>query len=369
MDNPNLIKLEMAQMSIRGARFEEGEKMIQELIFSGALDNESLSIAWFSFGSSKFKRFINNQGTFEEFIYSMNKSYEADNNSAKMISDTTVNMICSLINNYTSIVSNCLDELKLNRKEIRNNAIMAVGSVALGAMSDNKYLKYGAYSFGALKGITLIGDALNSVNAEEKMNLCKLKLQQILESIVLLDTALSNLNSDLLENEILNSKAIQFILETQNSDSISGKLMNFYESLGDKQRSKLDIISKDDFLNLMNSKSIFTLDIIKNYSSQYKHLITDTNEILFAIKFKQGSFTKTSGFILFLKDAIVIVHVLVVFKATVTLKKLYYSDLPLSFMQFEPGSFGAKLILQFNQNELTYICSNDLVSLSEIFSL
>ncbi|MBM3232483.1 hypothetical protein FJZ21_03865 [Candidatus Pacearchaeota archaeon] len=369
MQNPNLIKLEMAQMSIRGGRFDEGEKMIEDLIFNASLDNESMSIAWFSYGTSKFKRFINSQGTFEEFIYAMNKSFEADNNSAQMISDSTVSMICSLINNYSLIISNCIEELRLNRKEIRNNSILAVGAVVLGSMTDNKYLKYGAYSYGALKGASIIGDTLNSISAQERMNLCKLKLQQILSSISSLDVSLQNLNNHLLNDEILNNKAIQFILETQNSDSIATKILNFYNSLNEKQRSNLDIRSKEEVISLMNSKSIISLNAFKNYSSKYRHLISNDDDILFAIEFKQGAFLKTSGFILFLKDSIIILHILVVWKATVTLEKLLYSDLPLGFMQFESALVGSKLILQYNQQELVFVCPNQLSTLSELFSV
>jgi len=49
--------------------------------------------------------------------------------------------------------------------------------------------------------------------------------------------------------------------------------------------------------------------------------------------------------------------------------KNWVDMLPLGFMQFETNMIGSKLILQYNQKEITYSCSSRLVELSKLFSV
>lgn len=375
MSEGNFIKLEMAQMAIRGNRFDEGEKMIQELLFSNSLDPESSSIAWFTYGSSKFKRFIQNDATFEEIIYAMNKSYDADPNSEKTISDTFFSMTCSLIQNYSTIIYKCLEELKRLNQEVTINKIKLVGGVILGSVLDerNKYLKYAAYSYSVIKGIELIGNFLDNKSTEEKIIYCTSKLKQILSDINQLNIRLQYVNKSVLEDEILNNKTIQFIIESQNSSSTADKLMRFKNSLNENEKNRAGIIESSEIIQKMNASSLFsklTGDLITMWNSHYKHLINNGDKILFGIIFKRSTFGNSSGFIIFLDESFVILNItLSGMKQNSFIKKISYSELNIGDITVAESMLSTSLTFRYKGEVIVYSCDKILNSLNQFFSI
>ncbi len=369
-----MIKLEMAQMAIRGSRFDEGEKMIQDLIFGNLLDHESLSIAWFSFGSSKLKRFVQDQATFEEFIYGMNKSYHADPNSAQTISDTFVGLTCALIQNYSTTLYSCLEQLKQLNKEASLNKIKLIGGVLIGSVLDdrNKFLKYSAYTYSAIKGLEIIGNSLTNKTIQEQIAYCTKKIKQILNEILSIDPEIRKFNSTILDDEILNNRTIQFILESQNPDSIADKLIKFKTNIPLNDKSDVGILEPDEIITKMNTSSLLSRinpDQMISGNSKYKHLIDNNDSILFGIKFKRGDFPVTFGFFIFLKNSFVAYHWTNGLKPVFFIHKIPYSSLNIGDISVQDGMIKTNLILRYNGETVEYACSKHLKRLNEVFSI
>jgi hypothetical protein len=374
MDNGSMIKLEMAQMAIRGGRFDEGEKMIQELIFGNLLDQESLSIAWFSYGSSKLKRFVQDQASFEEFIYAMNKSYSADPSSAQTISNTFVGLTCALIQNYSTTLYSCLEKLKQLNKDASLNKIKLIGGVIIGSVLDdrNKFLKYSAYTYSAVKGLEIIGNSLSNKSVQEQIAYCTLKIKQILNEIISIDPEIRKFNSTILDDEIINNKSIQFILESQNPDSISDKLLNFKNSILPHDKNDAGIVEPDEVISKMNSSSLLSKvnpDHMISATSRYKHLVDSNETILFGIKFKRGDFPITSGFFIFLKNTFVAYHWTNGLKPKFFIHKIPYSSLNIGDISVQDGLIKTNLVLRYNGETVEYSCSKHMKALNEVFSI
>jgi hypothetical protein len=374
MNDGNFIKLEMAQMAIRGNRFDEGEKMIQELLFSNLLDPEASSIAWFSYGSSKFKRFIQDESTYEEIIYAMNKAYSSDPNSAKTISDTFVSMTCALIQNYSTIIYKCLEQQKKISQEITLNKIKLVGGVILGSVLDerNKFLKYSAYTYSVIKGIELLGNSLDNKSIEERISYCTRKLKQILSDLSSLDEKLKELNKSVLEDEIVHNKTIKFILDSQDSNTIADKLVEFKNSLNQNEINLAGIVEQNEILEKMNVTSMFakiTNDMMISRNHQYKHLISNPDDILFGIKFKGGAFSNP-GFIIFLYDSLLVCNVtLKGLKPVDTIFKISYSKLNLGDISVTENMMSNNLNLRYNGETYVFTCDKILNKFNQFFSV
>ena len=372
MDNGSMIKLEMAQMAIRGGRFDEGEKMIQDLICGNLLDQESLSIAWFSYGSSKLKRFVQDHASFEEFIYAMNKSYSADPSSAQTISNTFVGLTCALIQNYSTTLYSCLEQLKQLNKEASLNKIKLIGGVLIGSVLDdrNKFLKYSAYTYSAVKGLEIIGNSLSNKSVQEQIAYCTLKIKQILNEILSIDPEIRRFNNTVLDDEILNNRSIQFILESQNPDSISDKLINFKNSIPLQDKKDAGIIEADEIISKMNSSSLLSkinTDHMISANSKYKHLV-ENDSILFGIKFNRGDFPVTVGFFIFLKKSFIAYHWTNGLKPKFFIHKIPYSSLNIGDISVQDGLIKTNLTLRYNGETVEYSCTKYLKSLNEVFS-
>lgn len=162
-----IIKLEMAELSLKANRIEEAEKIIMDIILDSTTDSESLYSAWLALGSIKMIKLLKNQVIFSEVEYCYKKAYAIKPN------ELTIDAYIVVLSYFFKTATKAIETSKENIKKLQVKAgidlLVTIGSAYVLNQRGNSVLTNVVGIIGLDYGVNgIIGD-INSIDGYNKL--------------------------------------------------------------------------------------------------------------------------------------------------------------------------------------------------------
>ena len=162
-----IIKLEMAELSLKANRIDEAEKIIMDIILDSTTDSESLYSAWLALGSIKMIKLLKNQVIFSEVEYCYKKAYAIKPN------ELTIDAYIVVLSYFFKTATKAIETSKENIKKLQVKAgidlLVTIGSAYVLNQRGNSVLTNVVGIIGLDYGVNgIIGD-INSIDGYNKL--------------------------------------------------------------------------------------------------------------------------------------------------------------------------------------------------------
>ena len=250
-----IIKLEMAELSLKANRIDEAEKIIMDIILDSTTDSESLYSAWLALGSIKMIKLLKNQVIFSEVEYCYKKAYAIKPNELTI--DAYIVVLSYFFNTATKAIETSKENIKKLQVKAGIDLLVTIGSAYVLNQRGNSVLTNVVGIIGLDYGVNgIIGD-INSIDGYN--NLIKY-LNNIINEVV------GSYN----QSGFFNDGQIQYVKEVlyetgigvnSVSSSDKNKVELFLDLLEEvsSQKVEIDIKVSDNFAGISKKSNDFNL--------------------------------------------------------------------------------------------------------------
>lgn len=311
-----ITKLEMATLSINAGRYDEAEKLIQEVLFEPSADSEIKVAGWVALGGIKAKMFNVSKATFDEVVYCYRKAIESNPNELNQILTTYFSMLVSTVLYNSELIT--AGRKKLGQAEGAAMFSATVGLISgLVALNSNSTLVKAAGIAGVGMGASNYVSNLADAEAIKRM---------ISESRFRLQLIFSEFGTGL---ELSNELKEEFRLKIVNNPTIAKQLG--YKDIQVLSKIATDfsdiVISSDELEKRVTGSTLFSVFSSNPISLLRKQIAPYLPNVFFALE-------NGISVIIFTRDCLLISYNPKKFGAGLQLVEIPYDKL-------EPGAFRA----------------------------
>jgi hypothetical protein len=302
-------KLEMSSLAINAGRFDEAEKLIQDVLFEPTADVENKLAGWIAMGSIKSKMFNDNKASFDEVVYCFKKAIETDSNSVNQVLTTYFSILISVVLFNSELITAAKKQKGQSEDTARFNATVGLISGLVAINSDSSFWKAAG----------IAGAGISASNYVSNLSDAKLLGKLISDAQARLKLIFSEFGEKL---ELTNELKDEFRLKIFENPTIAKQLgYKDTDALSQIATDYSDlVISPSNFEKKIKRNGLFSLIIPGVLKKHVADLSQYTDKVYFALE-------EAYAAVIFTDDILIVINTINKISLATQLIKIPYNNL------------------------------------------